>query len=459
MAQYGLTKEVIESGDLRVMLAIDPVGTENNKLFEIVRGYDDLIQVKEGKRNALTYNLEAVGRYNNLQSTLRELRPFLIDEQRVQGPCGVFQRGTCVIAGTAPNLDREFLKTAKEAGIPIIGLGNICYTDLEIDYWIGRQDAISYLPKPMETQRIQAFVNNDFIQEGLWDSVSKKQSNVTPASCVNVLGYRTVGTSFAEWLKNPAGLTDGGYASSFLTGISLAVVMGFHNVILTGVRLGGNVSDYFVFDEVPHAETIHRKAATYIRIRKHFGDVYKALTDYGIRIVGIGDIPLRIPKLSNKYMSRALHSTLSLTRRVDADKTRVTLPADSKRRYLASVRDCQAHIVTPPILLDHAKELIKMVPARFSTDSIKTAMENYETARIRPGGCTGCQKGKAGQPLYKVFEQGIKDGDTVLLAAWKEILPDQYILKANLMRGTVLTDLVFREDKADEEQKFKDAQI
>jgi len=459
MPQYGLTKEAIESGDLRIMLAVTPNGTDDNRLFERVRKMDDLLGIREGKRPTITYNMDALGRYNNLQKTLRTLHPFKVDGQAVQGPCGLFSRGTCVIAGTAPTLDKEFIKVARGYGLPIIGLGNISYTDVEMDFWLGRQDILNYLPKPMESQRIQAFVNEDSYGNGLWDPMTKKQAKLTPATCANTLSYSVSHTPFDEWLKDPRGVTDAGHDSSFTTALSLAVLMGCHNIILTGVVLGGQVDDFFVYDEVPHADSIKRKESVYDDIRSGSMRIYNALASYGIRTVSTGIINARIPRLPTDYLNRALHGVLALTKRIDPKRVKVTLPADSKRSYLKAARDIQQHMVTPTVILDKASAFIEKVPARFGSGEVKHAMDEYEKAKRQPGGCTGCMKGKVGRPLYTAFEQGVKDNDPVLLQAWAEILPDHYVLKTQLMQGTVMSEMVFREDRKDEEIKWKQAQI
>lgn len=459
MPQYGLTKEAIESGDLRIMLAVEPSGSSNNALFERTRALDDLLQIKPGQRPSLVYNVEALGRYNNLQRTIRLQHPFLKEGQEVSGPVGTYTRGTCVLAGTGKSLDFEFLKKAGELGLPIIGLGNISYGDVRIDYWIGRQDVLTYLPGPIETQRIQAFVHADYIEDGLWDPMTKSQARITASQSVNTLGYKTVSTPFEEWLKVPENITDGGYGSTFVAGLSLAVLMGFHNIVLTGIDLGGRLSDYFCFPEIPHAETVKRKLGPYTNIRRDFTGIYKACASYGIRIVGVESSPFLIPVLPIKYMERALHSVLALTRRVNPKTVKVTIPAQKKRAYLKMIRDAQNHIVSPTVLLDHAKTLMDRYPVRFNTPEARKAIEDYEAAKRRPGGCTGCLKGKVGQPVYEAFEKAIREQDQEVHKIWKELLPNHYIMKTRLMQGTVVSEMIFREDYAEEEQKWKEAQL
>ena len=115
-------------------------------------------------------------------------------------------------------------------------------------------------------------------------------------------------------------------------------------------------------------------------------------------------------------------------------------------------------MVTPAILLDHAEAFIKKVPDRFNNDVVKNAVAEFKAAQAK-GGCTGCMKGRTGKPVYDVFEAGVKARDPILLQVWKEQMPAHYIMKIDLMKGTVLTDMVFRPDHADEQQPWEETKL
>jgi hypothetical protein len=249
MAQYGLTKELIESGDLRMMMALEPDGTENKQMFEWSRTLDDLIQVREGKRPTLTYDTAALSRYEALQSKFLNARAFVRNGVVTPGPLGAYRHGTCILAGSAASLDAEFLDKVREMGFPVIGLGNVCCTYKKLDFWIGKQDVLSYVPVAIDNQAVTAFVRDIYMKDGLWDSVSLRQSKITAESSVNTYGYELESRPMAEWLAaDDCRLSDFGIDSTFMVGLSLAIALGFQNILLTGIKLGGTLDEFFCFD-------------------------------------------------------------------------------------------------------------------------------------------------------------------------------------------------------------------
>jgi hypothetical protein len=118
----------------------------------------------------------------------------------------------------------------------------------------------------------------------------------------------------------------------------------------------------------------------------------------------------------------------------------------------------QAAMVTPGVLLDTIDAWVKAVPVWFGTDSVTKAITDLQNAQKR-GGCTGCAKNKLGQPVYAAFEAGVKAEDPLLLQAWKEILPNQYILKLGLLKGTVVSDMIFRADHAEEKALWEEVKL
>jgi hypothetical protein len=459
MAQYGLTKELIESGDLRMMMALEPEGTENKNMFEWARTLDDLIQVKPGKRPALSYDTAALQRYDALQPRFLTSSILIRNGVATSGPLGAYRRGTCVLAGSAADLNIGFLDKVRELGFPIIGLGNVCCTYKKLDFWIGNRDVLSYTPYAIDSQVITAFVRDSYLKDGLWDSVSLKQSGITADRSVNTYGYTLESRPITDWLAaDNCRLCDFEVDSTFTVGLSLAIALGFQNILLTGIKFGGSLEEFFCFDEVPYRDSVQRKAAPYTRLRTQFATIYRACAHYGIRIGAVEDTPLPIPRFTIDYLDKVLGNIVMLSRRSAPVKTRITLPPERKRRYLELVKQHQSAMVTPGVLLDTVDAWVKAVPERFGTPAVTKALVDIQDAAKR-GGCTGCAKNKLGQPIYAAFEAGVKAEDPVLMKAWKELLPNHYILKLGLLKGTVVSDMIFRDDHVEEKALWEEVKL
>lgn len=457
--QFGFSKEFVQSGDLRLYLAMAEPGTERRQLFDKYVHYDDLITSSESGRTILGYNQAAISRRTEFCNRAYDTHSGFKSGERTYRFGAMYDGGTCVLVGSSPTQDLAAVEKLRSSGAVIVALGNAIHGDLVPDIWIGHHDTIGYNPAAIESEAIQAFIPEEFKDSPMFDFVAKKQIKKTPDSHVNVLGYTVLDTKVQEFLDNPVHLSTFGHNTTFTVALSLVSLLGFRDIILHGIQMGTDIDNFYAFSEIPHKETVDRKFETYTALRKDFTSIYTKLTEHDIRISSCGDIPgLEIPSYTEKYIYDALSRVMSLSRRLSSShRTRVTVPAARTREYLQLLERHRQAQVTPLLVLDNMEDLVQHMPAAFGTTEAQVEIAKVRQA-IASAKCKGCVRSKYAAPLYKIFESHVLQDPRAAQQGWKAALPEHYILKVSGVphrRG----ELIFRGDKAEEQVTYNNLQV
>lgn len=450
MMPYAFNQELLYSGDLRTFLAMSQPGSDRFKLFEALSKKDGLIRIGTGQPAVIGYDMEAVKRQDAWHQICAS-SSFLQD--RFGKPLfigGLYARGTCVLVGSGPSLDKEFIKSAAERGAVIITTGNACYLYPEAQIWIGAGDILGYLPIPFERNSTLAVVPKKYLDENLWDATSRRQANRKLREIV-ATAYYDVDTRSPEEILQKPGVSNFGVESTFTAALSLAVSLGFSNIILAGMDMGGTLEKYFAFDEIPHQDTFQRKTAVYTQIRTLFPQWNKALLNYALRVVAVDRSPFDIPVFPKDYMLDVLGTIMGLSRRLPVTKElRLSTPAEKKRMAIKTTARHSQAILSPMMVLDHLKELAAKAPDIFATPEMMKVQKDLQE-QLAKGGCSGCTKNRIGRPVYEAFVKEVFSNSGKLDAVWSELFPQHYVLRTN----DQFNPFRFRSDAVKEREEFE----
>jgi hypothetical protein len=457
MTQPGFSKAFVTSGDLRLHLAMQPPDSEEFKRLQPLVTYDDLITSSDevGGRDILGYSPSALANRETFKTTvLLNSEPFPKETGSFRGLRNPMQYedGVCVVVGSAINMNISEVQELRKLGVVIVALGNSVHAGVDPDIWIGHQDILGYVSRGIEDPSVLALLPLEYMQQKMWEHGAKKESHKTPAETVNTFGYTADSRTVTEFLEDPRRPSDFGYSSTLPVAISLLTMMGFRDIILNGVRLGGDVDDFFSFDEIPHREVFDTKTERYSKLRAGFKDLYKDLTAYSIRVSVCGeDTGLPLPHFDIEYLRTALAGIMTLYPRITED-TRVALPTSAARKQISSRVKHKEALVTPRKVLENADGLIEHLPQFFDKPDIR---QRLQEARVATAGadCPSCTMNRLAAPLFRVFEEAVLTHYDDVQAAWKTVLPDHYILRP---RRRTTKEYVFREDHAEEEQTYNE---
>jgi len=457
MTQPGFSKTFVTSGDLRLQLAMKPPDSAEFARFQTLAKYDDLVtSTDEGSgRDILGYSPAAVSNRETFKTQV------LLNAENFQKEAGSphgfrnpmqYEDGVCVVVGSAINLNTDEVQELRKLGVVVVALGNALHAGVEPDIWIGHQDVLGYVSRGIEDQSVLALLPLIHMRQRMWDHAMKRESRKMPAETVNTFGYTSDSRTAAEFLEDPRRPSDFGYPSTLSVAISLLAMMGFRDIILNGVRLGGDVDDFFAFDEIPHREVFDTKTERYSKLRAGFQDMYKELTKYSIRVSVCGPATgLPVPHFDIEYLRTALAGIMTLYARI-TDDTQVALPVSANRKQISKRVKHKEALVTPIKILENADDLIKHLPQFFDKPDILSRLKEARDASAEAD-CPSCTMNRLAAPLFRVFEEAVLTHYDDVQEAWKAILPDHYILRP---RRRTTKEYVFRVDHSEEEKTYNE---
>lgn len=427
---YTFSKEVLQSGDFRTFLAMAPPDTENQKLFQRLIKLDDLITITDGQPPVLSYNGQALAQRDIFRRFMAE-QPGVQTVDGMQKLFGMYRGGICVIIGSGPSMNPAVVKELQATGIATMTLGHAATLVKDATFWVGAQDVLTYGLIPFERQTTTAFVRQEQYREPLWDAQQNRQLQRTPRDYPNTFG------------APPLNYPTGPQPTSLGLGIQLAVHLGFQDVLLYGVDLGGPVDKYYAFAEIPHADTLRRKTEAYARFQHHFPVMYQRLAQGCIRLGAVDSCPLPLPVYPLPYIRQVLHNVMAMSNRVVGAPVKVSTPGEQKRKYLQAQEQHRAAVVMATAIIDRISQFRDAAPDIFGTEEIAAA-----EAAIKSASCSGCAKNRHARPAYEAFEKAVLAKDPRVLKAWAQYIPDQYVIRPGLLTGNQNQVLVFREDHA-----------
>jgi len=361
-----------------------------------------------------------------------------------------------VIAGTGPSLNVEAVAKLQAHGVVVIALGNAAYalqqsgSTRHADIWVGAQDVLSYLTQGLEAHNTLAVVQVAYAESNLWDQKNRKVSGKTVADMVNVAHYSASSVPISEFFENPQ-ITDLGCPSSFTTALTMAVAMGFQNIFLTGINLGGPLHNYYTFQEIPHQEVLERKTPVYDQIKARFPEWNKELLKRCIRVGSLGASVLNIPEYPIEYLSEHLGFVQGLSRSGStAANAKLSMSAARNRRHDQVAARLKRAELSAPILSHQLDELMVEVPAVFNTEITMQASEKLKEALASGVECKDCTRRSIAEPVMEMFTAAVRAQvvDPALHPAWTKLFPDHFIVNVG-------GNLFFRADKAEDEQEYR----
>ena len=444
--RYGFSQSFINSGDLRFVMALGKIGDDRTALFEKMIQTDDLI--KQDPKNPLrfTYNARALKQQAEFLATLSAVPPlFTARTRRPADLNDMYHKATVMLCGSAPSFDGNSVKTAQNAGVPVMTMGNAAMLVQNATMWVGTRGLPAYIPVPVDKHVTMAFLPEREHTAKMWDTrTSQRSPNYAVGDMPNTFFFDRRNLSVEGFLQTPA-VADFGVPTTFTTALSICFGLGFTNVILNGVRLGGNRDEWYPehFKETLHSETYQEKVKQYTKIKHAFPAWYKKLTSHGLRIVALESSPLDVPVFPKDFLEQAIGTLMPMSK--GPVLTGLSVPHKT-RKALQDKSDAHAKAaISTSDLLDNFEKVKAAYPQAFDIKKfvdIKAKIDGL----VAKGKCAPCTKNKLGRPILDLFRKGVVEGDEVMHQLWADIFPDKYTIHDN-------SGLVFRKDKAHLQQE------
>jgi hypothetical protein len=433
MVKYGFSREFLKSGDLRVNLALIHNAPGKAEAFANSLQYDDLIMTTGPSKNVLAYNDEAVAKqtaYHNAHDS----------KNGALASLNLLHRGsTCMVVGCGPSLRKDKIKDLQDKGVIIITLGNACVEYQEADIWIGSRDTPHYQNHGLENPRTMAFYPVDYaVSSRLWDMEKQDFSAYYVRSMPNKVNYRLSGTSsVSEYFAKPD-VSNLGCPNTITTAMTIIGALGFTNIILNGIDLGGTLDEFYSFPEIPHKNTYERKLEEYADVQSVLEELFKGWFERAVRVYATEPGPFQIPILPEEYIVECI-TNMKLSRRSSFTKG-IGMDVEPKVQQVKKMARDRNAALTGEVLADKFQDLIDLAPHHFNTVDMQEVHKKLKEEMAKPQGCVGCAKKKIIAPLYQKFANLVSQKDPDIQEIWKTTFPDNYTL---IHKG----DLVFRDDK------------
>ena len=424
--RYGMRPGFVHSRDMRVLLASAEAGTSKRELFEETKKFDDLIVIEVGAhRDTLSYNDEAVDQGKLFRKRVEALSPISIPP--------VYADGMCVIAGAGPSLSPARLEEIHKLGIPIIALGNAIAAVPFADYWIGTRDVLSYHPAAFSNQHTISFILEQFYDKPLYDFRRNRQLSITPKQLPANLSTKAFSGTVEAFLAEPRELSFMRVRTSITIGMSLAAALGFSNIVLSGVDLSTELSDFYFSGDIPSKEDADRKRKTYASLKQIFPTIFQKFSEIGIRISAIDSSPFEIPVYPSAYLLEHCRYQTSFTKDLTLSDIFKTSAADV-RKELSQQERTKNKVVRPSDLVALVPKFRDEAPNLFPADVLQKIEDDLEAAS-KSGGCSSCKKNSIVRPLYALFEQVALDSPKDLAPIWSKYLPHKNVVQLRTIKG------------------------
>lgn len=437
MARYGLTRSLIDSGDLRLKMASEEGSAEEGSTFKKYIAFDDLIRVSDS--NILSYNEDALDSWNSFIGRVDEIRPLGLP---------VMHKGaTCLLVGMGSSLDIKFAEEADKSGIHVISLGNAIYHAPFSSYWVGLSDVVGYHPEAVERSNVTSFIRNIYLGRALWDYSSNRMTSRKPEDYPSNIGFSFASNGADSFFENPSEVSVFNVPCSFYAGISIACCLGFRNIILDGVSLKTELSDFYYGSYIPNRKTVTKKRSVYRSVLQSFQSVYKACTERAICISSLGESPFDIPSYTSEYLldvfrkQRFISAKSSIQNALEMSIDAIQIKAAKEKKYTNAT-------LLPKDISDVLEHFISISPELFDNDTVRVAIDAIKKAD-KQGGCSSCKKNSIVRPIYTLLEKlALEDLDRFELA-WKKLFPDKWVIQIKTIPGEHHGKRIIRSDKSD----------
>lgn len=442
---HSLSQPFINSGDLRVALAMSKPGSPQHLLFDELQKANSLIVMGADNRTLL-YDDLAIRKQAVFLHKLQEAQGLLYNRfgQRVSLQ-GLHHKGTCVIVGAGAGVELDAVKHAHEAGCVVITLGNACWLYKQSDIWIGNSPVTSYYARGLECPKTMAIVPKAHQGSQLWDHSRREFVGAKVDDMPNVLYYKDTGVGLKEFFGSVA-VSSFGVPSTFTISLSIAAALGFTNILLTGIDLGGSLDSFYGFTEIPHKRTFDEKQERYGEVSALLPDLVGAFTSHAVRLYGIGSVALDVPCFPAEEVKGLFHTLMPRTAQTSTLRG-ISVPHDNKVQMRETLQTHRNAAIMINHIGDNARAVAEAVPSVYTKKEHKATLLELETA-LGKAACAPCVRNKLSRPLYEAFIKAVREDNEEALKCWETLFSDQYVV---ILDGT----LRFRSDKKHLEEELE----
>lgn len=438
--RYGLRPSFVHSGDMRLLLASAVAGTGKRDLFEKTRAFDDLIREEKGaQRSTLYYNEDALEGGKLFRKRVEALKPLKVPP--------MYSDGSCVLAGAGPSLRAPILEEAHKRGIPVIAIGNAIAALPFADYWIGSRDVLDYHPSAFSSQHTVSFVLEQHFNKPLYDFKRNKPLSVSPETLPANLSIKAFSGTVDSFISDPRELSFMRVRTSTTLGISLAAALGFSNIVMSGVDLSDDVSEFYFSGDIPKKETLDRKSRTYASLKQVFPTIFKNLSEIGVRLSAINRSPFDIPVYPENYFMEFVRHNATYSSTVQLSDIFKTSAADV-RGELSKQEKTKNSVVRPNDLVALVPKLKAEATHIFPADVLNKIAEDLENA-AKTSGCSSCKKNGIVRPLYNLFEKAALESPEKLAPVWEKYLPHKHVVQIRTIQGDSHGKYIYRQQNVD----------
>jgi hypothetical protein len=447
---YALSQQFILSRDLRISLALSRPGTPQQLLFDNLLSANNLMSVG-GDSKQLLYNDLALMKQKAFLDRVHESEGLVFNRKsRRIDLQGTYHRGTCVVVGSGAGVELEAVKQAQDAGCAVVTLGNACFLYEHADIWVGNSPVTAYYARGLESPRTTAFVPLSRMHDNLWDHTKKEFVQTQVSDMPNVIYYRgEPDKGIKDYLQKPR-VMDLGIDSSFTIAMTLLPALGFTDILLTGIDLGGTLDSFFGFTEIPHQDAYREKRMKFERISQLSEELIQEYTDHAIRLYGIGSVALDVPCFPPDMIPSLFLGLMPRTSQT-TDLRGITVPHATKTKVRDLLNTHKNASLTVAHVGDKLKEIIEAAPHTFGDKEFKGILVELQEA-LKGASCAPCTRNKITRPAFTRFIKEIAADNKEALDCWETVFPDQYVVVAD---GT----LKFRPDKKHLDAELKELQL
>lgn len=450
--QYSYSGVFMRSGDLRVDLAVS-----GDAAFGELVQLDELILVRDnGSRGkALDYDTAALGAREEFRKVAGKsehptLRTAHDQPTHLNSMC---PGGVCIIAGSGPSLDTEFVQAAQAKGVPVIVLGNAVKKIPRASYWVAHQHPFAYSPEVHERHDTVTLAPWRMADMPMWNFANDTAMRQTLRQTVGTLFYEEQSIDSLAFFEAPR-MTDFGFPCSFMYALSFATLLGFDNIILTGVDMGGTLDKFYAFKRIPPAEDMARKTLIYREIVEKFSEWHAPFIARAIRLCAVGSTPFKIPVYNPQtLLGKSLAKMTQLSSQLANCKVfKHQASANLKARYAHVRSRLTAVRLAPQHLYGKRDLLVAAAPAVFDVPIVNGAYASL--AKMAGVKCPECLKKRTLVPVYNLLVKSIEREEPGVHEAWAQAVPGRWAIFIDLGNR-----ILFRSDKQEEAAAYEEVKL
>ena len=244
----------------------------------------------------------------------------------------------------------------------------------------------------------------------------------------------------------PGDISDFGHDSSLTLGISLALSLGFTNIIMTGIDLAKDrASDSWAHHRYDTSPTDDEsKSERYPKLIDDFDRIATYAHSVGALIYASSEITtlpgaVHIPAdIIIKNIYSHIDSGIPLT-----NSGGTGLSADDRGVYTALKAKVRTSRILSRNVIGIADKLFADIPELFDTPPLREAKKKLDI-ELATAKCTNCTKDRIGRPFFDVFIEALRSRNEKVLTAWGEYMPD---IMVALVDGNTIFSPKHIEDK------------